>query len=203
MASQIAHIIYAKKYFDKYPSTIDKDEFILGSIFPDMRRIDENIKRKDTHRHYDPLDLNFKGLTAFEAGWKFHLYCDMKREEILNRYEFYSLPGAEDFWRLPAKLLEDEIVYDKYNNWEKLVLYFNEVPFIETSVNVSRETFSLWYAILAKYIEKKPNSKTMSIVLSKLPDLVEKASGVVQSIDALRKNKKAVDILAKVAEEIV
>ncbi|HEX7586135.1 MAG TPA: hypothetical protein VF390_00670 [Patescibacteria group bacterium] len=203
MASQIAHIVYAKKYFDKYPSTINKDEFILGCIFPDMRRIDGNIKRKDTHRHYDPLDLNFKDLTAFEAGWKFHLYCDMKREEILNKYGFYSLPKTESFWRLPAKLLEDEIVYDIYNNWEKLVLYFNQVPFTETGVNVSRETFSLWYAILAKYIGKKPDSKGMSIFLSKLPDLAGKASVIVESIDVLRKNKKAVDILGKVAEEIV
>ena len=91
MASQIAHIVYAKKYFEKYPSTINKDEFILGCVFPDMRRIDGNIKRKDTHRHYDPLDLDFSGMTAFEAGWKFHLYCDMKREEILNKYDFSML----------------------------------------------------------------------------------------------------------------
>lgn len=203
MASQIAHIIYAKKYFDKYHPTINKDEFILGTVFPDMRRIDGSIKRKDTHRHYDPLDLNFEGLTAFEAGWKFHLYCDMRREEILNRCGFYSLPGTEDFWRLPGKFLEDEVVYDKYNNWEKLVLYFNGAPQIETGVNVSRETFALWYAILAKYIEKRPDSRIIRIFLSKLPDLAEKADGIVESIDVLRKNKKAVDILAKIVEEIV
>jgi len=203
MASQIAHIIYAKKYFNKYPSTINKDEFILGCVFPDMRRIDGNIKRKDTHRHYDPLNLDFEGLTAFEAGWKFHLYCDMKREEILNKYAFYSLPETEIFWHLSAKLLEDEVVYEKYNNWEKLVHYFNNVPFIETDIDVSRETFSLWYAILAKYIEKKPDSKAMRIILSKLPDLAEKADGIVQSIDALRKNGKVTNILAKVTEEVV
>jgi len=203
MASQIAHIVYAKKYFEKYPSTINKDEFILGCVFPDMRRIDGNIKRKDTHRHYDPLDLDFSGMTAFEAGWKFHLYCDMKREEILNKYDFYSLPEAESFWHLSAKLLEDEIVYEKYNNWEKLVLYFNNVPFVETGVHVSRETFSLWYAILAKYIEKKPDSRIMNIMLSKLVGLAEKADGIVNSIDMLRKNKKVVEILEKVAEKIV
>lgn len=203
MASQISHIVYAQKYFEKYPSTINKDEFISGCVFPDMRRIDGNIKRKDTHRHYDPLDLDFKGLSAFEAGWKFHLYCDMKREEILNKYAFYSLPETESFWHISAKILEDELVYDKNNNWEKLVHYFNNVPFIKTGMNVSQETFSLWYAILAKYIERKPDSKAMRIFLSKQPALAEKADDIVQSIDALRKNNKVTDILAKVAEEIV
>jgi hypothetical protein len=203
MASQIAHIIYAKKYFDKYPSTINKDEFILGCVFPDIRRIDGEIMRKDTHRHYDPLDLDFGGMTAFEAGWKFHLYCDMKREEILNKYGFYSLPETESFWRLPAKMLEDEIAYDAYNNWEKLVHYFNNAPATKNGINVSRETFSLWYAILARYIEKKPDSKAMRIFLSKQPSLAEKVDGVVKSIDILRKNKKAAEIIGKVAEEIV
>lgn len=203
MASQVAHIIYTKKYFDKFPSIIHRDEFILGCVFPDIRRIDGKIMRKDTHRHYEPLNLDFKDLSAFEAGWKFHLYCDMKREEILNNYGFYSLPEAENFWHLPAKILEDEIVYDIYNNWEKLVHYFNNVPAIDNGLSTSRETFSLWYAILAKYIEKKPDSKTMRIFLSKQPSLAEKVDGIVESIDALRKTKKAVDILSRVAEEIV
>jgi hypothetical protein len=203
MASQIAHIIYAKKYFDKYHSTINKDEFILGCVFPDIRRIDGMIMRKDTHRHYDPLDLDFKGLSAFEAGWKFHLYCDMKREEILNNYGFYSLPLAEEFWRLPGKILEDEIVYDIYKNWEKLVHYFNNVPAITNGINVSQETLSLWYAILAKYIEKKPDSKAMRIFLSKQPSLAKKVDGIVVAIDLLRKNNKAIEILGKVTEEIV
>ena len=203
MASQITHIIYSKKYFDKYPSTINKDEFILGCVFPDIRRIDGKIMRKDTHRHYDPLNLDFKDLSAFEAGWKFHLYCDMKREEILNKYGFYSLPETEEFWRLPAKMLEDEISYSIYNNWEKLVHYFNNAPIIRNGINVSQETFSLWYAIVAKYIEKNPDNKSMRIFLSKQPSLAEKVDGVIESVDKLRKDKKAVEILKRVAEEIV
>jgi hypothetical protein len=203
MASQVAHIIYAKKYFEKYPSTVNKDEFILGCVFPDIRRIDENIKRKDTHLHFDTLDMNFEGLAAFQAGWKFHLYCDMRREEFLKNSGFYELPGTEDFWRQPAKMLEDEIVYDIYNNWEKLVHYFNNVPSINNGVNVSQETLSLWYAIVAKYIEKKPDSKSMRIFLSKQPSLAKKTDGVIQFVDKLRNNKKVVELLKKVAEEIV
>jgi hypothetical protein len=113
------------------------------------------------------------------------------------------LPETESFWRLPAKMLEDEIAYDAYNNWEKLVHYFNNAPATKNGINVSRETFSLWYAILARYIEKKPDSKAMRIFLSKQPSLAEKVDGVVKSIDILRKNKKAAEIIGKVAEEIV
>lgn len=204
MACPVSHIIYANKYFEKNPShQLDKDEFILGCVFPDIRRIDKSIRRKDTHLRFKPVDLNFEGLDSFNAGWKYHVYCDMKREEILNKYKFYSLNNAGDVWGLAGKFLEDEIIYEKYNNWEKLVYYFENIPGIEIGVDVSHETADLWYTILAKYIEKKPDGKAIRIFLSKQPELVPKAKEIVLSVDKLARNDKVVEILKKVKNEIV
>jgi len=203
MAAPISHIIYAKKYFDKYPSTINKDEFILGCSFPDIRRIDDGVQREVTHLKFDPLDLNFDNLTAFQAGWKFHLYCDMKREEILNKYNFYELSDTEGTGRLSAKFLEDEIIYDANNNWEKLVHYFNNAPPTKNGIGVSWETFALWYAILAKYIEKKPDNKAIRVVIAKQLSLAKKTDAIIGYIDKLRENKKVIELLRKVTEEIV
>jgi hypothetical protein len=204
MASQIAHIIYAQKYFEKNDLLPEKkDEFVLGCTFPDIRRIDSSIKRRDTHLRFYPLDLDFENLSPFEAGWKFHLYCDMRREEILNGYDFYSLKYTEEFYNQPAKMLEDELIYEKYENWEKLTNYFNDVPMISTGIDVPRETFELWYSILASYMKVKPDSNSINIFLSKQPTLASTASGIVEIVDKLRKNDRVVEILKKVSEEIV
>jgi len=220
MASQISHIVYAKKYFDSLElanfddltaeekllmpnGKIKKDEFILGCVFPDIRRVDKTIKRRDTHLKFAPLDLNFSGLTSFEAGWKFHLYCDMRREEILNKYNFYSSNEKSYMRGWAAKLLEDELIYDEYNNWEKIGNYFNNPPYENIKLDVTQETFRLWYAIVAKYIENKPNDKVMSIFLIKqlaFPDEVEKVTSAVKE---LRKDEKVVEILKKVKDEII
>jgi hypothetical protein len=209
MASQISHIVYAKTFFDrmeqgKMPNgtgKIDKDEFFLGCVFPDIRLIDDMIKRKDTHCKFPILDLDFSGLTSFEAGWKFHLYCDMRREEVLSKYKFYSLEKTSDFVARPAKFLEDEILYDKYNNWEKLAHYFNNPPFFDVGFDVDRETFNLWYAILARYVGTKPDIKSMRVFLSKI--ILSHKEGVVDTILMIEKDKRAVEILGKVWEEIV
>ena len=218
MASVVAHIIYAEKYFEKYPSSeINKDEFILGCVFPDIRRVDKSIKRKETHLCFDPIDMDFDGLTSFQAGWKFHLYCDMRREAILNKYDFYSLDDTTDFGHQPAKGLEDEIVYDDYKNWEKIVNYFNNPPEVSNLVGVSpastcgdllstrggQETIELWYAIIARYIEKKPDSKAMKIFLSKQLGFADTAGNVAEVVDKLRKDGKVIEALNKVKEEIV
>lgn len=217
MAAPISHIIYAKKYFEKNPSTINKDEFLLGCLFPDIRRVSENIKRKDTHlpeeilKNIDSyengkiknLDIDFKGLTAFQAGWKFHIYCDMRREEILKNNKFYSLENTSLLEGYPAKFLEDKILYDQYNNWEKLCLYLNNVPKVNLYIDVPRETFEFWFAILAKYIEKRPDGKSQHIFFTKQFFLKDKADEIVNMIKKLEKEKNIVGMLKNIAEEIL
>jgi hypothetical protein len=202
MASQVAHIVYASKYLKKYPIK-KEDEFLLGCTFPDIRRVDEKVKRRDTHLVLENLNLDLKYLDAFQAGWKFHLYCDMRREEILNSYNFYKLPGTMDMWDQPNKLLEDEIVYGSYDNWEKVTHLFNNPPEIELPNFINRETFEIWYAILAKYFEKRPDSSSMKIFISKQLKIERVADDLVAAVDKLRKNGKVVEILAKVKNEII
>jgi hypothetical protein len=211
MASQVSHIVYAKRYFDQLENgkvengfgKLEKDEFLLGSVFPDIRRIDESISRRETHLHFPVLDLNFSGLTSFEAGWKFHLYCDMRREEILNSHNFYDLPHTADFYNQPAKNVEDRVVYGQYDNWEKLVNYFNGVKFIDSGIGVKKETFGLWYAILAKYFERPIDEKSIRAFLVKQASLAKKIDAIMASVSEISQNKKAVEILERVCVEIV
>jgi hypothetical protein len=221
MASQVAHIVYAKKYFEalesgalagnsngeekiSYPlGKLNKDEFMLGCVFPDIRRMDKNIKRKDTHLVFYPLDLNFSGLTSFQAGWKFHLYCDMKRERVLNDAGFYDLKNTQDLYAHPAKLLEDELVYDEYNNWEKTKHYLNNPPFFETGAKVQKETYNLWYAIVAKYIETKPNEKTMRAFFRKQSRLPASLDEIMEKIILLKQDSGALKILKAVPQRII
>ena len=204
MAQQISHIIYAQKYLEKHPMPNgDKDAFILGCVFPDIRRIDEEIGRKDTHMAYDPVDLNFDNLTPFQAGWKFHLYCDMRREEILNKYGFYDIPETSAYVGMPAKLLEDNLLYARYDNWEKICAYFNNSQFFPQELPVKKEVFQLWYAILGRYIEKAPDERTTKIFISKLYSSAEKTKAMMSLFAKFKQDEKVKNILLKVVEEIV
>lgn len=201
MASEVAHVIYAQKYLEKNPRK-GGEFFILGTLFPDMRRVAKSLARKDTHMRFEKIDLDFEGLDLFDAGWKFHAWCDMRREEILNKYNFYSLRGANAI-DPTAKLVEDELVYDKYKNWEKLIYILNNPPLIHTHLDVSQETIEHWYAILAKYFQKKPDERTMKIFLSKQSSLKDEIVEIIDGVRKLRENQKATEILQKVCEEII
>jgi hypothetical protein len=202
MASQISHVVYSKKYLEQHPA-MNADLFLLGTLLPDIRRVTDEVKRKDTHIVYQELDLEFKGLSPFEAGYRFHLWCDMRREEILNKYDFYSLKYAAEIGHLPAKLLEDEVVYEKYNNWEKLCWLLDNPPEIKTALSVSQETIERWFAVNAKYFEKKPEDKTLRAFLFKQRKLRKISNEIIDVVGKLRNNSKVVEILKKVSEEIM
>ena len=201
MASEVTHVIYAQKYLEKNPRK-GGELFILGTLFPDMRRVAKGLARKDTHMYFENIDLNFEGMDLFNAGWKFHAWCDMRREEILNKYNFYSLRGARAI-DPTVKLVEDELVYDKYKNWEKLIYVLNNPPLIHTSLDIPQETAGHWYAILAKYFQKKPDDKTMKIFLSKQSSDKSEIAEIIDGVRKLRENQKATEILSKVCEEII
>jgi hypothetical protein len=201
MAQQIAHVVYAQKYLENNPRK-GGEFFILGTLFPDIRRVAEKISRKDTHLRFSKIDLDFSGMELFEAGWKFHLWCDMRREEILNKYGFYALRGT-NLIEPGVKLMEDELVYDKLKNREKLIFFLNNPPLVKTDLDVSQETVERWYAILAKYLEKKPNDKTIRAFLSKQRGFGENIKEIIDGVGKLRENQKAVEILKKVSDEIL
>jgi hypothetical protein len=128
----------------------------------------------------------------------------MRREEILRNQGFYALKkDKSERWIHSAKLLEDEILYDEYNNWEKLVHYFNNPPFMDTGIGVSKESFNLWYAMISRYIEKKPDKKSIHIFLMKQRGLPKNVDEIVDQVPVIRENKKAVEILLKVKEELI
>jgi len=201
MASPVSHVIYAQKYLEKNPRK-GGEFFILGTLFPDLRRVADGLARKDTHMRFESIDLDFEGLDLFDAGWKFHAWCDMRREEILNEHNFYSLRGANAI-DPTAKMVEDELVYDEYKNWEKLIYVLNNPPIVHTDLDVSQETIEHWYAILAKYLQKKPDDKTMKIFLSKQSSDKKEIEEIIDGVRKLRENQKAIEILKKVSEEII
>lgn len=201
MASQVAHVVYAQKYLEKNPKK-GGEYFILGTLFPDIRRVAEGISRRDTHGRFPDLGLDFSSLELFEAGWKFHLWCDMRREEILGKYGFYSLKGTNVI-DPTAKLFEDELIYDEYKNWEKLIHILNNPPLIHVPFDVPQEAIERWYAILGKYFEKKPNERTIKIFISKQPSLKDRIDEIIDGLKKLRENRKAAEILSKISDEIL
>ena len=89
-SNPIEHVYLANKFFEnqKLFSKDEKKSFILGTLFPDIRYLNE-ISREKTHfKNIEILDvLNSK--TPFEAGKKFHSFVDEKRDEFIIKNNIF------------------------------------------------------------------------------------------------------------------
>ena len=164
MAAPITHIVFANKVFDKYFSGKNKRAFFVGTSFPDIRYYD-NLDREKTH--FKTADIKeIVSENSFLAGLKLHSYLDDKREAFyssLPGYPFYFEP--RHVMDSALKFFEDEIFYERMNNWGEIVGFFDEALPEEKQLGPTEEDVEAWHKLLREYLSKKPNNLSRKGVL--------------------------------------
>lgn len=203
MASPIAHIVYAKDFLNSVQCSFSQEwrnEFIAGSLFPDIIRLLPHTSRELTHNRY-PVDLNFSALSPFYAGWKFHLYCDKAREYFLKKENFYDIPHSKDCSYAANKFLEDMLIYERFDKYEDLS---NFLCLFDLSVDgVDRNTIRPWYQSISEYVRKKPNFADIEVILERFKTPDNDIEAALQSVRVLKSDKRAVTLLGLVSNNIM
>lgn len=203
MASPISHIVYASDFLDHEQCSLSKeerDEFIAGSLLPDIVRLLPNASRELTHNRYS-IDLDLSQLDPFHAGWKFHLYCDKAREYFLKKNSFYDIPHAKDCAYAANKFLEDMLVYDRFGGYGDLSGYLCGMNF--SIEGVDKKIAHQWYCSIARYMEEKPNPESIKTVLREFNTSSEDIEIAIQAIQILKSSKQGVTLLELVSKNIL
>lgn len=202
MASIVSHIVYADEYLKRHPKLAQTQEFMLGVCFPDIRRV-SNVPRAKTHNKFKELDLDFEGLSAFEAGWKFHVWCDLRREELLVEKKFFDNDLIRDCYYFSPYLAEDRLVWGEYNNWETLKNYFMGVGYRDVFEELTEGDWMFWYHLLAEYVAELPERRTMRNLIRNIPSFVSRTELVLDEIDQVLENKNLSAELFAIHENIL
>ncbi len=140
----------------------EKKEFILGTLFPDIRYL-KVLSRRETHELYPSLAKVRLAPTLFEAGKIFHAWVDeirgfyLARHQIYDQLSFLPMKSRGVF----LKFLEDEMVFPT-SDWKKEKLYLEELLSEEKEL-APEASIKKWHFILAKYISARP-SQTLSFL---------------------------------------
>ncbi len=159
MASQITHIVLTDKIFNHFLSKFDKQAFILGTSLPDIRHYSNATARSETH--YDPANLQMvlNEPDSFQAGVIFHSVVDLTRVNFIKKNDVYKKYAPTDSSESFLKYFEDQILYNKISDWQKIINYFDDlIPAEENLKNISRELLLGWHKLLQGYFKQIPNS---------------------------------------------
>ena len=155
------HVVLANKWLEvqeKKYSDEDKAAFIVGTLFPDIRYLG-TVKRSSTHEENINNKVIKNTKNMFIAGKRLHAFVDIEREIFAEKYGIYNhTPGKTYKQKVKfLKLLEDEIIWNKFNQL-KTVEQLNYPLFVEEkNQNVSSLELMSWRMVLKYYFARKPS----------------------------------------------
>jgi hypothetical protein len=163
MAGPVTHIVLALHILHLLPGHIDKEAFIVGTSFPDIRYMAE-LTREQTH--IEPVSWQdvINEPSSFRAGMLFHNLVDEIRITDFEG-DFYDRSKAAQYNPLYLKLFllihkaaEDAYLYTKVSGWEEIAGYFDTIYQEERDFQVSEEILREWHTMIQRYIAHPTNT---------------------------------------------
>jgi hypothetical protein len=174
MSWPATHILIAEKVFDRYFNHLNRKAFILGTSFPDIR-YPAKIDRDKTHIKNIPL-ATIQKQTAFQAGLLFHTYVDSLWNTFVYRHQdalFSIVPHNRPMFHT-LKILQDQLLYSKLNDWPLIVTYFKTILPEEKTFGAQETMIQRWHNMLSQYLSKPTNEDDLEMLTVSLPpELVE------------------------------
>jgi len=199
MASQITHVVYGKKIYERL-SGFSWPDFLIGTLFPDIRYV-AKVDRDKLHQFNTSEGLIPRD-NSFEAGKYVHWLIDEKREKFIVEKGTYDLLPKENYMNASLKLVEDELVYDRIGDWAEIVRILNNYPEEELSNGIDKETIELWHRLLKKYFLKEPGLSTWRDMILGMGFDNEVAEEVLNQTKTIKENPEVIKIIKATFEVI-
>jgi len=192
MASEITHIVYGKKIFDRN-NLVDWPKFVVGTIFPDIRYIAQ-VDRDLLHT-YGTSEESIPTLNAFESGKYVHSLIDEKREAYIKSRGIYDLIPLNNISAGALKLVEDSVTYSLYSDWESVIISLDDIYEEELANGITKEIVHKWHQFFQGYMKQPPEEKQWLELARFFSYKDEQAAGWLEQIRFVQSNQQIMQII--------
>lgn len=199
MAAPITHIVLTDKVFAKEFPMFSEEKFFIGTSFPDIRYLGV-IERNKTH-FTNPSLKCIKSENDVKAGMMFHSLVDEVREKFIEENKVYKIIPRNDISIQSLKLFEDEILYNKIENWNSIASYFDSILPEESTYTIKTEEIERWHNTLKLYFAQKPNIKSREILFKEMNFNDGQRMQIEENISDMRRNDGLANIIASFYDE--
>lgn len=200
MASQITHVVYGKKIFDRIESDLDWAEFIVGTTLPDIRYL-AKVDRDKFH-YFKTSEDSIPTDSSFNSGLYIHSLVDEKREALITSEGIYNYVSSDWAGVLALKLVEDEVLYSKYKGWAELIKIFDEYCKDEFRLIRDKEVVFRWHKFLQDYFRKKPTEEIWHKAIVLITSDESTAKKVIEETSKIKRNRRVMNIIRKTYKSI-
>lgn len=152
----------------------DERAFILGAVYPNLQKADPSkgpllqLRSQSDNRWLEiiaaPSDFK-KGILVN------HLVQDLHTARMADSYRT-STPHLPLLKEQIVSYFEDSILYDKINNWPKIVSYFDTIhPEEQAYDKLSEFTLLEWHRFVKTYCAQRPSALSTHTLFNQFPIL--------------------------------
>jgi hypothetical protein len=185
MAGEISHVVYGARTLEYLDDKVKAPSFWAGTLFPDIRHLGI-VSRRRTH----PGDVSLGTLAGgndFETGMRVHAWIDSTRNRFLEEANIKESLQWHPFVPHALKLFEDELLYERFDDWNLIERVLNKVHDQELKYVNSLQHITKWHDLLRNYFEQKPDNDSrfkLSIAIGLSEHSAEEVNNVVAMIKA-------------------
>ncbi len=199
MANQITHIVLAEKLSDRLFSIFDREAFLIGTVFPDIRYL-KVIERDKTH---------FKGLSfqdildeknSFIAGMKYHSLVDEVREKYMIENGVYTFIPPSKYITQALKIFEDEVLYQNVLDWVQVISFLDKILADETSLVEDVGKIKMWQSLMQEYFKQTPTDTSRQNFILGLGFSLEIVNEINELIKEMRRIPEIREIILNLYE---
>ncbi len=185
MAGEVAHIVYAARVRVHLKDQVKNHLYWIGTLFPDIRHLGI-VSRHRTHAATVALNT-LVGQDDFETGTRVHAWVDATRQRFLDEANIKELLPWHPFVPHALKLLEDELLYSSFDDWDFIGRLLNKVYDEELHFVSAPERVQVWHGVLKDYFESAPTDLSrykLSLAIGLTEQSAEEMNNVVKTLRA-------------------
>lgn len=193
MAGEISHVVYAARVLTHLGDTVSDPVYWAGTLFPNIRHMGAPSRHR-THPERVTLS-SLKGKTDFITGMRVHTWIDATRETYLVQENIKELLPWHPGTLYALALIEDEMLYDAFDDWALIRRVLMKVHEDEFSYVSSAQLIRAWHSALQQYLQAKPSDASRHHLLQALGLSAGGADEMNEAVRRLKQDKKTTQVI--------
>jgi hypothetical protein len=194
MASEISHVVYAARLLTYLGKKVKDPSYWAGTLFPNIRHLN-GPSRHLTHPEKVGLS-SLVGKNDFLTGMRVHAWIDATQGHYLDMQHSKETLPWHPLIAHAYKLLEDEVVYDTFDDWELIRRVLMKVREDELFYVDSRLAIQKWHGALQDYVRHHPSDKSRLAYMEAMdisPSVGEEINHLIARLKEDRRTKKVME----------
>ncbi len=159
-------MVYAARLLSYVGEKVSHPSYWVGTLFPNIYRIG-SAQRFPTHPK--PVGLSsLIGSSDFITGMRVHSWIDDTRDVYIKEHRIFEKLPWHPLLPLAFELLEDEILYPSFEDWNLVLRVLSSVHPEEKLIIDTVPEIQTWHSLLQEYFRDAPSDHSRMRLLHAL-----------------------------------